>query len=235
MQYREVNWNKKTYQTFQNDLFSFQDIPYRDFHEKLIQSDTLIGVRTPILKKMAKEIVKGDYQSFLQFQPFYYEEKLLQGLVITYQKENIEKTVSYLEAFFSYNDNWAINDITCASLKRIKKEREDWLSYIEKWLQDQNVFTVRFAYVLLLDYYVEEKYLNYIFDMCSKYQRGDYYIQMAIAWLLSICYIHYPKETYAYLKKDNLDIFTHNKTIQKIRESYRVSKEEKNKLQNLKK
>lgn len=228
-------WNKSTYNNFLEYLQSISDSQYKIFHSKLIGSDNLYGVRTPNLKKIAKEIAHTDYLSFIKYNSkTIYEEKILYGLVLGYIKVPFQTRLNLLDEFLPYIDNWAINDIVCANMKSFKMNMKEGLTYIYKCVNDKNPWIIRFGLVLLLDFYISADYIEEIFSICDKLQNDQYYVKMAIAWLISICYIKCKKQTIQYLNHNKLDDWTYNKAIQKMIESTRISKEEKNALKLLK-
>lgn len=228
-------WNRENYDTFLQYLQSISDFKYKNFHSKLIGNDNLYGVRTPDLKIIAKEIAQGDYISFIKCNnKIIYEEQLLYGLVLGYIKVPFNSLLEMLDEFIIYNNNWAINDITCANMKAFKKNKEDGLFYIHKCINSDNPWSIRFGIVLLLDFYVNDNYIDEIFSICDDIQNDEYYVKMAIAWLISICYIKCRNQTIKYLNCNKLDKWTYNKAIQKIIESKRISKEEKEILKKLK-
>lgn len=226
--------SKKEYEKFIEYLFSLQDIKYKNFHQGLFKEDiTLIGVRTPQLKRIAKEIAKQDFHQFLKYNTHtYYEESVLHGLVIGYLKYDIKDIYSYILDFLPFNTNWAINDITCANLKIFKKNQKNGLFLIYKLLKNKNPWYIRFALVLLLDHYLEEVYLDVIFEICDAIIDTSYYVLMGEAWLLSTCFIKYPEKTKLYLKDSKINPWAYNKTISKICDSYRVSRKEKEQIRN---
>ena len=116
----------------------------------------------------------------------------------------------------------------------MKKDQEYWFTFLQPYLESENEFEVRFAVVSMLDHFVNDTYLERLFQAFDSIKHEGYYVKMAVAWAVSICYIKYPEATWEYLERKSLDDFTHNKTIQKIRESYRISKEEKDRLLELK-
>lgn len=216
------NWDSEKYNQFIKYLFSLQDTKYKEFHSKLTLENNLIGIRTPILKKIAKDISKTDYKSFLKYnQHEYYEEIMIHGLLIGYIDE-FEETITYLDDYYKYITNWATCDLTCSNLKIFKKNLDKGFIYINKLIKNSNPWIIRVGVVLLLDYYINEKYLDKIFKICDKIKCRDYYVKMAIAWLISICYIKYPIVTKKYLNDNLLDDWTYNKAIQKIKESNRI-------------
>lgn len=217
-------------------LFKKQDLKYKEFHSNLCPNvDKIIGVRVPELRKMAKEIASQDYMTFLKkAKDEYYEELLLQGLVIGYSKISIEETFKYLEKFVPKINSWAVCDTTCSNLKITKKYMKEMWAFLEQYINSDNEYEIRFALVMYLNYYLTDEYIDKILQKIDKITNKEYYAQMAIAWLVSFAYIKQKEKTKIYLMKNNLDRFTLNKSIQKICESYRVSEEEKEELRELK-
>lgn len=218
-------------------LFAKQDLKYKEFHSSLCPNvDKIIGVRVPELRKMAKNIASQNYTQFLDnAKDEYYEELVLQGLVIGYAKISIEETFRYLKVFVPKINSWAVCDTTCSNLKITKKHMQKMWEFLEQYINSENEYEIRFALVMYLDYYLTDEYIDKILQNIDKITNKQYYVQMAIAWLISFAYIKQKEKIEKYLLKNNLDKFTQNKAIQKICESYRVSNEEKNKLRKLKK
>ena len=216
-------------------LYELQDLKYKEFHSSLCPNvDNIIGVRIPDLKKLAKEIAKNDYKEFLRnVKDEYYEELVLHGLVIGYAKITIEETIEYLKEFVPKIDSWAVCDTTCSNLKITKKYQKEMWNFLENYIKSNKEFEIRFVVVMYLNYYLTEEYIDKVLERIDKITSKDYYAQMAIAWMLSFAYIKQKDKTLNYIKNNNLDKFTQNKTIQKIYESYRVSKEEKEDLKNI--
>lgn len=218
-------------------LFESQDLKFKEFHSSLCPNvDKIIGVRTPKLKEIAKQIAKENYEEFLQnAQDEYYEELVLQGLVIGYAKISIEDTFKYLEKFVPKINSWAVCDVTCANLKITKKYMEEMWNFLEKYINSNKEYEIRFALVMYLDYFLTDEYIDDILRKTDKITNKKYYVQMAIAWLVSIAYIKQKEKTEVFLQNNKLDKFTQNKSIQKICESYRVSNEDKEKVRKYKK
>ena len=228
-------FDKKTYKVFLDYLYSLQDIKYRQFHSKLIMSDNLIGIRTPELKRIASLIAKRDYKGFIKFNSkTLYEEKVLYGLVLGYIKVDFNIRLELLREFIPYVDNWAINDIVCANMKCFNNNQEEGYVFILECISSDNPWIVRFGIVLLLNFYINDNYIDKILDICNTIKSDDYYVRMAIAWLISICYIKYKNKTLNFLKQTKIDDWTYNKAIQKIIESTRVEIDEKIELKKLK-
>lgn len=216
-------------------IFSLADSKYKEFHSSLCpNTDNIIGVRVPILRNYAKELVKEGFENnYNKIATNYYEEIMLKGMMIGIKRMDIKTKLAYIESFIPYIDNWAICDVFVAGLKI--KEKEEYYNFIQKYMQnDRTEFEIRFGLVSLLDYFIDENHLKEIFKITDKLSREEYYVEMAIAWLISICYIKFPKETEEYLKKNKLSNFAYNKSIQKIIESRRISEEEKTKLRKMK-
>jgi len=224
------------YEDFLTELYSLQDLKYKEFHSKLIMSDKLIGVRTPELKRIAKVIARSNYEDFFKKNRHeLYEENLVHGLVLGYLKLDFIELKPLVDDFIPYIDNWAVCDATVANLKVYKKNKTKDIVFneIKNYLKNDNPWINRFGYVLLLEYFIEEKYMDEIFELCENY-KDHYYVKMAIAWLVSMCYIKYKGRTITFLKKHKLDVWTHNKAIQKIIDSYRVDNMDKVILRGLK-
>ena len=218
-------------------LLKLQDVKYKEFHSGLCPNvDKIIGVRVPQLKELAKQIAKSNYKEFLDnSKDEYYEELALHGLVIGYAKMNIEETFQYLKEFVPKINSWGVCDVTCANLKITKKYRKEMWEFLETYIHSNKEYEIRFAVVMYLNYYLDDEYIDEILKRIDKVENKEYYVQMAIAWLISFAYIKQKDKTIKYLEKNSLDKFTQNKAIQKIRESYRVSKEEKENLLKYKK
>lgn len=228
--------NFNDYDEFIKYLYTFQDIKYKEFHKKLILTDNLIGIRTPDLKRIAKSIARSDYKIFFKLNKHkLYEENIIHGLTLGYLKLQFNSLLPFIEDFLPFIDNWAVCDITAANLTIYKKNKTKDICFneIKKYIKDINPWINRFGYVLLLDYFIEEKYIDEIFSLCENY-KDEYYVKMAIAWLISICYIKYKGRTLTFLKNNKLDDWTYNKAIQKIIESTRVTKEDKIMLKGMK-
>lgn len=218
-----------------NKIFSLADPKYKEFNSKLCPNiDNIIGVRVPILRKYAKELVKEDFEkNFYKIKTDYYEEIMLKGMMIGLEKMEVKTKLTYIKDFIPYIDNWGICDTFVAGLKI--KEREEFYKFIQNYLKnDKTEFEIRFGLVSLLDYFIDKEHIQDIFLFVNEIKHNEYYVEMAIAWLISICYIKFPKETMKYLGNNNLSDFAYNKSIQKIIESRRISDEEKNKLRKMK-
>ena len=219
------NWNKNTYQEFINYLISIKEDNYKKFHEGLVLNSKyqMLGIRLPIMRKISK----SNYLDFLNIsEDNYYEEIMIQGLVISnikdinifdkYHKEHIKKI-----------DNWALCDTYCNSIKIIRKYEDKYFKEAIKLSLSKDEFTSRTGLIIILSHFINKNNLKDIFDTLNKIDSNKYYINMAQAWLLCELFIKYREETLDYLNNHKLNKFTINKTISKIHDSYRVSKEDK--------
>ena len=201
-------------------------------HKSILNTNQeVIGVAMANIRKIAKQIFKGGYESFLEISlqknkdTQTYEETLIEGLVIS-QIEKIEQLFGYLDKWIVKIDNWSTCDSVTSSFKKLKMSEKyfDW--FYEKCFSKQE-FVSRFGITILMNNYLDKKYLNKLFYVCDEVKNDAYYVKMAKAWLLSFCFIKYKNETIKYFKNNKLDKFTHNKAISKCRESFQVSAEDK--------
>ena len=179
------------------------------------------------MREIAKKIAKSNIEEFLRCaQEKYYEEIMIQGLVISHLKE--EKIFyKYFKGYINKIDNWALCDSFCSSIKIVGKYEEKYFKEAIKLALNKEEFISRVGLVIILNHFISKENLNIIFDTLNKIQSDKFYINMAESWLICEMYIKYPKETKEFIKKNNLNKFTQNKAISKIHDSYRVSKEEK--------
>lgn len=217
-------------------LLENKDEDYKSFNDKIINTNKkTIGVRIPILRQIAKKIMKEDYVLFLNdVKDEYHEEIIVEGLVISKLKD-VNNVINMIDNYIIKIDNWCTCDTFASSLKIINKNKSRFYSYVYKNINSNNPWMVRLCFVILISYYVKEEYINDIFKMIDNDNNSFYYVMMAKAWLISECYIKYPKQTFEYLKRTNIDDITFNKTISKICDSYRVTKEDKIVLKSMKK
>lgn len=217
-------------------LFELSDDKFKTFHSRLCpNTDNIIGVRLPLLRQLAKEIAKGDWRNFLSnSKEEYYEEILINGLVIAYAKCDVEERLNYIESFVPKIDNWAICDSFCNTLKFVNKNKEIMWEFIQSYLKSYNEFEIRFAVVIILNYYITEDYIDLVLKTLDNIKHDGYYVKMAVAWAISMCFVKFEEKTMAYLKDNSLDDFTYNKSLQKICESLRVDKNTKELIKSMK-
>jgi 3-methyladenine DNA glycosylase AlkD len=212
------------------------DEEYRKFSSSLIPNvDNILGVRLPELRKLAKNIAKGDWRTYLaQADNRYFEETMLQGLVIGYAKTDIEERLRYVADFVPRIDNWSVCDSFCTGLKFTKNHRSLMWDFLQPYLSSDKEYEIRFGVVMLLLYFVEDEYIERVLQWMDRIRHEGYYVKMAVAWAISVCYVKYPEPTMAFLKNNTLDDFTYNKALQKIIESLRVDSGTKHVLRSMK-
>lgn len=220
----------------QQELFALQDEKYGDFHAKLIPAvdrAQIIGVRTPNLRKMAKKIVKdSDYSEFLRDLPHQYlDENTLHALIISEIKD-YAIAMDYTEKFLPYIDNWATCDMFAP--KVFKKYPDLVYEKIKVWLNSSHTYTVRFGIVTLMSNFLDEEFKPEMLDRLANIHSEEYYINMALAWCWCESLIKQYDRAIGYFTAQKLPKWVHNKALQKARESYRFTKEEKEYFKSLK-
>lgn len=218
-----------------NDLLLMQDKTYKDFHSKLmptINPNSIIGIRVPVLRDYAKKLFKENsiesLNSFLKNLPHeFYEENNIHAFIIE-KINNFDECIFYLEIFLPYIDNWA----TCDMLnpKIFKTNCEKLLEKIYQWINSDSVYTVRFAIGMLMRFFLDEKFETKYLDLVSSINSEEYYINMMRAWFFATALAKQNEQTLPYIKNYSLDKWTHNKTIQKANESFRITKDQKEEL-----
>lgn len=232
----EYNWNKENYQKFLNYLDKNKDLKYREFHYKLLKDNSIsfIGVRTPILKNIAKQISKTNYIEFIKLNTLKtYEEKTTYGLLLGYLKIDFNDLLNLIDNYLINIDNWATCDLTCANLKIFKENKELGFNYLNNKINSNNVWIQRFVIVMFLDYFLCDEYIDEVLKIIGSINTNEYYVEMAIAWLLATAYINYQDKVLSLLKSGKISKNVINLTIKKANESYRVTQEQKKLIKNL--
>ena len=218
------------------ELNNKQDVSYREMQIKIIPNipaDSIIGVRTPELRKMAKSFAGrediGDFLSLLAHE--YFEENQLHAFIISEMKD-YEKCMEELESFLPHVDNWA----TCDQMspKIFKKHRPELLEHIKEWIGSDKPYTIRFGVGMLMEHFLDEDYDPQYPEMVSKIRSEEYYVNMMIAWYFATALAKQYESILPFIEEERLDVWTHNKTIQKSVESYRITPEKKVYLKSLK-
>ena len=217
-------------------LFEMQDTGYRDFHARLIptvEKEKIIGIRTPILRKFAKEFGKTEEsEMFLKALPHqYYEENNLHGLLIE-QIRDYDKCLEELERFLPYIDNWATCDML--AVKVVKKHLDTFIDEVYRWMESDHAYTIRFGISMLMRYYLEDAFQMEYPEKVAQIRSEEYYVNMMRAWYFATALAKQYDKILPFIEKQKLDVWTHNKTIQKAIESYRITPEQKEYLRGLK-
>lgn len=218
----------------EEELFKLQDKKYQELQYRTIPNiENIIGVRTPELRKLAKELVKeNDYKSFLEELPHkYFDENQLHAFIISELKD-YDECINYVNKFLPYVDNWA----TCDQMspKVFKKNLDKLLLEIKKWIKSKETYTIRFGIGILMQYFLDDNFKVEYLETVSKIRSDEYYVNMMIAWYFATSLAKQYNDTIKYIENNKLDIWTHNKTIQKAIESYRITDEQKEYLRSLK-
>lgn len=233
----QIKWNEENYKKFLEYLNSLADAEYCKFNSKIINDDTVkyIGVRTPQLRKIAKIIAKNDFEGFMKHNKHkFYEERALHGFIIGYVKVNYETLMNMIQEFIPFLSSWALVDMFVCKFSQIKNNQDEALKEIIKYTKSDNPWEIRLGLIMLLSQFIHENYIEKVLEVASSVKNEHYYVKMGNAWLISECYIKFPEKTTEFLKAKVLDFWTQNKAIQKVRESLRVSKENKDFLNTLK-
>lgn len=222
--------------TIQERLFELQDKEYALFQSKLTPSvapDKFIGVRVPEVRKLAKEYAKSDEAAeFLKILPHeYYDENMLHGLLVS-EIKNYDQAVSLTDAFLPYVDNWAVCDIM--SPKIFKKHKAELIGKIREWTVSEKTYTCRFGIEMLMSHFLDEDFEADNLKIPAAVRSDEYYVNMMIAWFFATALAKQWDATIPYIEQNKLDVWVHNKTIQKARESYRITEEQKEYLKSLK-
>lgn len=215
--------------TVQTRLFEMQDEKYRKFQAGLMPTvpvERIIGVRTPLLRKYAAEIFKTDYwEDFIKILPHkYYEENNLHGFIIEKIKD-FDRCIEEIEKFLPCVDNWATCD--CVSPKVFKKSPERLIPYIKKWIDSGKTYHIRFAISMLMTWFLDERFDTQYLDLAVDIKSDEYYVNMMRAWYFATALAKQYDQTVEYIQSRRLDVWTHNKTIRKAIESYRITPEQK--------
>ena len=220
----------------QKKLFEMQDTAYRDFHSRLMpetDKEKVIGVRTPELRKYAKQLYgTPEADKFLSQLPHrYYEEDNLHAFLIE-QIKDYGEVISKLDEFLPYVDNWATCDMMKPKIfkNHLPKLKEKCF----EWIESEHTYTVRFGIVMLMTHYLEKEFDIAIPEKISQIRSEEYYVKMAVAWYFATALAKKHNEILPFIENNKLDPWTHNKAIQKARESYRITPEQKKLLTMLK-
>lgn len=211
-------------------LLALSEPEFQKFSSSLLPgTSNILGVRLPILRKLAKKIIRGDWRAYLaSAQDQSFEEIMLQGMVIGYVRADLPELLHRIAAFVPKIDNWSVCDSFCSGLKIAREEPEAIWNFIQPYLHTELEFEARFGVVMLLFYFIEERHIRRVLALLNQIPAKGYYARMAVAWAISICFVQFPELTMKYLKEENsLDDFTYQKALQKITESNCVNSERK--------
>ncbi|SFK62190.1 3-methyladenine DNA glycosylase AlkD [Lachnospiraceae bacterium KH1T2] len=218
-------------------LFELKDDSYKEFHQSLIPNidpESIIGIRIPVLRKFAKDVNKNEESDlFIRSIPHkFYDENVLHGILISEIKD-FDKCIYEVNRFLPFVDNWAVCDII--SPKCFKKHKDELLQKIFDWTSDSSkLYTCRFGIRMLMNFFLDDDFKQEYLEIPSHIISDEYYLKMMVAWFFATALAKQWDSTVPYIERKSLDIWTHNKTIQKARESYRITTEQKEYLNSLK-
>lgn len=213
-------------QELYNRLIMLAEPGYRAFSSALIPGAQMLGVRLPALRKLAREIAKGDALSYLKLSPgSCFEERMLYGMVIGYASMGVEERLGYIGLFIPLIDNWSVCDSFCTTLKFARGARERVWSFLRPYMEGGREFETRFAIVMAINHYITEEYAPVFFKELDKISLNGYYARMAAAWALSAYLAELPLLTEEYLRQCGLDDEVWRLTMKKLRESRCISKD----------
>lgn len=220
---------ENVYELYSEKLWALADAEYKQFHQKLNPGiDNIMGVRIPAVRKLAKELARDRWREyFTQNQNKYFEETLLQGLAIGNLREDTELVLAQVRDFLPRLRGWALCDVFCGELKLAKKQPQAFWELITECLESDDGNYLRFAVVMMLGHFISDEYIDEILRRLGDISNKEYYVQMAVAWAVSVCFVKQREKTLSFLENCTLDDFTYFKSLQKIRESLRVSGEDK--------
>ena len=216
-------------------LLELADANYAKFQAKLVPNikvENIIGIRVPVARKFARQFIKeDDCKDFLKALPHhYYDENILHALLLS-EIKSYDECIELLDKFLPYVDNWAVCDII--SPKVFKKDRSYLISDIKRWVMDKHEYTIRFGIEMLMSHFLDEDFKEEYLEIPASLSSKEYYVNMMIAWYFATALAKKWDESLKYIKENRLDKWTHNKTIQKAIESYRISDERKSILRGL--
>lgn len=231
-----IIWDSKGVSMIQERLFALQDEKYREFQRSLIPGlprENIIGIRIPAMRKLAKKFVKEPEAAvFLKQLPHtYYDENILHALLIAEIKD-YDVCMEAVEAFLPYIDNWAVCD--GLSPKVFGKHKAELLEKIRLWIPSEHIYTCRFGIGMLMRWFLDEDFQPGYLELPAAVRSEEYYVNMMTAWFFATALAKQWDAAIPYLEQNRLDVWTHNKTIQKARESYRITPEQKEYLKTLK-
>lgn len=245
---------EKIRQQVRKQILELAEPSYQQFSSKLLPgTERIAGVRLPLLRKLAKQQIKQDWKAYLEEifgseervsgkvpivdqnlgyeeEEELFEEVMFQGMLIGYVPLNLEERLFYLERFLPKIDNWSVCDSVCTTMKFAKEYPKETWDFLQKHVHSDAEYRIRFAVVMYINYFIREEYFKEVLKELNEINHPAYYVKMAVAWAVSMCYVFNTEETEKFLGTCKLDDFTYNKAIQKIIESRQVDRKEKEKI-----
>ena len=211
------------------ELESIAEADYKKFSASLIPGVTnMLGIRIPILRNMAKKLAKEDWKGCMEWEDIlYFEETMLQGLVLGYAKAPVEEILEYTKGFIPKIDNWSVNDVFCSTFKIARKEPKEVWDFLMTYKDSDKEFELRVVAVMLMSYFLRDDYIDEVLTVLGGLKNVGYYTSMAVAWAYATAWAKYPEKTKQYLAEYPIDTETYRRTLRKCIESYRISEQDK--------
>lgn len=227
MELNRKSWTQRDYDDYISYLRHLEDAAYKEFNSRIIPGTShMFGLRMPVIRKISKEILKGNYTDFIACKKGdYHEEIIIEGLVLSGISCGYSELLGNMKYFAARIYNWAICDTV--SFKELKNHLEEFLGDIDYFIYNENPWVQRFGFGCLMQFYLTDSYIDRVLEYVNSVDSDFYYVEMMQAWLIATAAAKQRDKTMAFLKSNNLNDFTQNKAIQKMRESYRISKEDK--------
>ncbi len=224
-----TNENQEKLLQVRKELEAIAEADYKQFSASLIPGVTnMLGIRIPILRDMAKKLAKEDWKACMEWKDtLYFEETMLQGLVLGYAKAPVEEILEYTKEFIPKIDNWSVNDSFCSTFKIAKKEHEKVWDFLMTYKDSHKEYELRVVAVMILFHFLSDEYIDKVLKVLAEIEIVGYYTSMAVAWAYATAWAKYPDKTKAYLTEHPIDEETYRRTLRKCLESYRISDEDK--------
>ncbi len=228
-------WTNEDYEEFRRYLYSVADEEYRDFHSRLVpgMSESIIGIRIPVIRKIAKEIAKGNSDSFLRcIRGDTSEERIIEGLVLASKKCGYEELLDDLNRFADRINSWAVNDTV--KFNGIKKYRREMTGDIGVFLNSKDPWHVRFGLKILMDFYLDGEYIDLALELAAAVNSDNYYVCMMQGWLFATAAVKYSDKVFDLLESGRINDEVIVITAGKMRDSYRISNTDKERVRGIK-
>lgn len=211
------------------ELETIAEADYKKFSSSLIPGvENLLGIRIPILRDMAKKLAKEDWKGCMEWDNLlYFEEIMLQGLVLGYAKAPAPEILEYARRFIPKIDNWSVNDSFCSNFKIARKEPQKVWDFLMTYKDSHDEFELRVVAVMLMNHFLDDAHIDEVLKVLGELEIVGYYTSMGVAWAYATAWAKYPEKTKAYLLANPIDADTYHKTLRKCLESYRISDEDK--------
>jgi 3-methyladenine DNA glycosylase AlkD len=217
--------------SLREELYRNVDSEYAEFNRRLLPgTENILGVRMPVLRKTASELMKENWRSFLETDSEYHEEYLLKALIVANADISFEERIGLTRNFVPCIKNWAVCDLLCNDWKYVPEANVPLWGLCDEWLSSGEEFKMRTSVVMMLFKFIDDENIDKVLDRIASNSHDGYYYKMGAAWTLSFCYVEYPDKTENILKSGKLNPEIQNMTVRKIRESLRVSKDDKERI-----